>query len=272
VWEKSDIDLFLVTQEQEARGHGKGEHTRSFTLVEHGVNIHAYPTPRSRFTRMMQGALQGSFVHSLMNKGRVVFTRDETLRDLFEEHLRLGARDREIQLLQAGAHVLPALAKAEKWLHVKHDPLYSFLWVMKLVDGLATVETLLNAEVPTREVIHQALRHNPEFFHAIYTDLIQGPKSEVAVGAALDRVNGYLTERIPMLFGPILALLAEVQGPRSTTELNHHFANQMNLEFLDSAYEWLAEQEVITRVSMPVRITEKSRVEFDEAAYYYQPD
>ena len=69
-----------------------------------------------------------------------------------------------------------------------------------------------------------------------------------------------------------LAVLAEADGPRSTTELNHHFSNQMNLSHLDHVYEWLADLEVILRVSMPVRITEKSRVEFDEAAYYYQPE
>lgn len=272
VWERSDIDLFLVTQEQESSRYGKGQALRDLCLVEHGVTIHAYPMPRSRFTKVMQGALQGSFLHSTMNKGRVVFTRDETLRELFEERLRVGARDREVQLLNSASHVVPSLAKAEKWLCAKHDPSYSFVWILHAVQSLAAVETLLNAEVPTREVIHQALKFNPELFHALYTDLVNGPKTEATVGTAIDRINEYLKARIPLLFGPILGFLAEADGPRSTTELNHHFSNQMNLSHLDSAYEWLADMDVITRVSMPVRITERSRVEFDEAAFYYQPE
>jgi uncharacterized protein len=265
VWEKSDIDLFIVTEETRQK---RGE----FCLVEDGINIHAYPVPRGEFRRLIEGSLQSSFLHSTLNKGKLVFTRDETLRDLFEASDRLGARDREIRLLQAASCVLPALAKAEKWLHAKGDVDYSFFWIMKCLDGLATVETLLAGELTGREVIHQALRHNPEFFGAVYTDLIRGPRTEAAVREALERIQGYLRERIPLLFKPILDHLAASGGVRSATELDHHFKNQMNLEGLASAYEWLADEEVIRKLAAPVRLTEKSRVDVDEAAYYYEGD
>ena len=263
VWEKSDIDLFVITQETRVKA-------RELCLVEDGINIHAYPVPRSEFKRTVEGSLQSSFIHSTLNKGKLVFTRDETIRDLFEQSERLGARDREARLLQAAAWVPPALAKAEKWLHVRGDVDYCFFWIMKCLDGLATVETLLAGESTGREVIHQALRHNPQFFGAVYTDLIHGPKTEAAMREALERINGYLRERIPLLFRPILEYLAGSGGVRSTTELNHHFKSQMNLECLEPAYEWLADEEVIRKLSAPVRLTEKSRTTVDEAAYYYE--
>ena len=263
VWEKSDIDLLLVTQEVKRKPGG-------LSLVEDGVNIHTILQTRSEFRKILEGSIQSSFMHSLLSKGRMLFSHDETLADLFEARLHLGARDRQIQLLRWGAGVLPAVAKAEKWLHVRGDAHYAFLWIMKAVEGLAAIEVLLHGEIVEREVVQQALRHNPAFFGAIYTELMDGPKSSQTVGAALEAIAAYLRGHAAALFGPVLEHLAEADGVRSTTELNHYFSNQMGIEGLDSAYEWLADVDVIAKVGTPVRLTEKSRVDVQEAAYYYE--
>jgi hypothetical protein len=263
VWEKSDIDLFVITQEGKQKNIG-------LALVENGVNIHAMLTTRSEFKRTMEGAVQGTFMNSLLSKGKMLFTRDETLEELYDNRSRLGARDREIRLMGQATWALPSLAKAQKWFHVKRDMHYSFFWIMKLMDALAGVEAVWNGEVPGREVIHQALRFNPEFFGAVYTDLIQGPKTEAEIGKALTMIEGYLVDRAPVLFKPLFDHLAEAGGVRSVTELEHHFGNQMNLMGAEILCEWLADMGMIEKVSSPVRLTDKSRVDVDEAAYYYE--
>lgn len=63
VWEKSDIDLMLV-------GRDEKKIEKACCLVENGINIHAFITPRSKFKRMMEGALQSSFIHSSFSKSR----------------------------------------------------------------------------------------------------------------------------------------------------------------------------------------------------------
>jgi hypothetical protein len=262
VWEKSDIDLLLVTQEGRQKRAG-------LTLVERGVIIHAFLASRSEFRRILEGSIQSSFEHSLLTTGRLIYTHDETIAEIFEGRRTLGARDQEIQLLRRGTGILPALVKAEKWFHVKHDLNYSFFWIMRVIDGLAAIEVILNGEITGREVIQQALRYNPAFFHAVYTDLINGPKTEDTIGGALSAINGYLHERLAVIFKPLFDYLSEVEGVRSATELNHYFSNQMNLEGVDMACEWLADQEIIQKLSAPVRLTEKSRVDVEEAAYYY---
>ncbi len=235
VWEKSDIDLLLVREEGKQKSGG-------YSLVEAGINVHAIMTTRSEFRKMMEGSLQSSFMHSaVVMRGRLLFTEDETIRGFFENRDRLGARDREIQLLRAGASVLPALVKAEKWFHVKRDLDYSFLWIMRCLDGLAAIEVLTQGEITGREVIQ----------------------------AALQRIHRYVRERVADIFRPILDYLSEAQGVRSATELNHYFSNQMNLQGVDGVCEWLADEEIIQKLSSPLRLTEKSRVDVQEAAYYY---
>lgn len=264
VWDKSDIDLVLVTQEVRPKAEG-------LSLVEDGVPIHASLLTRGAFRKMLQAAIQSSFLHSLLSQGRMVYARDESLAEAFEQARgRLGAADRRIRLLEQGAGVLPGLAKAEKWLRVRGDVHYAFFWLMKIVDGLAGIEVLLAGEVTAREVVQQALRLNSPFFRAIYSDLIDGPKTPETVGAALQGVADYLRARTDLLFGPILEYLRAEEGVRSVTEINDHFQREMGMDGgVDAACEWLAAEGIIAQVGAPLRLTEKSRVDVQEAAYHY---
>lgn len=265
VWEKSDIDIMLV-------GRDEKNIEKGCYLVENGINIHAFIIPRSKFRRMIEGSLQSSFTHSSFVKSRLLFTKDETIRELYENKDHLGAKDREIQLLRASTGVLPYLMKAEKWFYVKRDLDYSFLWVMKLVDGLAQIETFLNKRIAGREVIQQAMQFNPSFFGAVYTDLINQKKTPKAIQTALTLINQYLEDRVDVLFKPLLDYLAEADGVRSATEIEDYFQKQMNLNGIATACEWLADKGILSKVSSPLRLTEKSRVEFEEAAFYYEHD
>lgn len=134
VWEKSDIDLLLITQEVKLL-------RASFCLVEDDINIHAFLKTRSEFKRMLEGATQSSFIHSLLMKGRI-------------------------------------------------------------------------------------------------------------------------------LFSPIFDFLSAAGGVRSATEINHHFSKQMNLADVDSLCEWLTDENFLQKLAAPLRLTEKSRVNVQEAAYY----
>jgi uncharacterized protein len=262
VWEKSDIDILLVGRSEKVR-------ERNYYLLEDGINIHAWLLSRSRFKEQIERALQSSFFHSYFSKSTLLFSTDETISEYYQNIQHLGARDRELQLLRAGTWVLPILAKAEKWLYIKNDPAYSFLWLMYMVNGLATVEVLLHSEITGREVVQQAMKHNPAFFCAIYFDLIAQPVDGAAVERALRLVNDYLDERLYTLFQPILDYLGAAGGPRSATELDRYFEKKVQSETLGAAYEWLADKGVVQKISTPLRLTEKSRVAVEEAAYYY---
>ena len=263
VWRKSDIDLVLVVQD------GAKKRVDTLSLVEDGVTVHAMVVPRSEFRRITQGSPQSGFLNSALSKGRVLYTRDPSIASMLADTGGLGDADRAAGLLNASVGVLGAVAKAEKWHLVRGDSRYAFFWIMKAVDGLAAVETLLHGEVPGREVLEQAMRHHPAFFTAVYSDLVDGPKTPAAIGAALAAIDGYLRDRAPDIFAPVFEHLDAAGGPRSSTDLNHHFQTHMNLEGLDPAYEWLAEQGFIDRAASPARLSEKSRADMQEAGYHY---
>ena len=263
VWDKSDIDLLLVQRE------GKGD-SRGYTLAENGVNIHAEVIPRSQLRRWQEAALQGSFDHSFFSRSTLLFCSDESVKTWYQNanlH-NIGARDRGLQLLIVVTGLLPTLRYAEKQFYVNRDFSYSFLSILRTVESLARIEVILNDEVPSREVIQPALEYNPYFFRITYSDLINREKDEAVIQNALDTIHAYLDEKL-FIFQPILDFLAEADGPRSTMELNGYFQKKIGANRLDAAYEWLARKEIIQQISTPVKLTLKSQVEMEEAAYYY---
>ena len=140
---------------------------------------------------------------------------------------------------------------------------------MQVVRDLASIQVLLHNEAPGREVVHQALNYNPTLFNAIYTDFVSQPKTRESVKRVLDLVNHDLEERTPDLFRPLLDYLEESSEVRKLSEINDYFRKKIQGGGLEAACEWLVGQEVIQKLSSPIYLTEKSRIEVEEPAYYY---
>src|SRR5438128_673625 len=108
VWAKSDIDLALVTIDD------KKVETSHLALSAGGVNVHAFLMPRAEFRKTVEGSIRSSFMHSLLAKGRLLYTHDESITDLCARLHEIGERDTQVQLLGAATSALPAIYKAPK--------------------------------------------------------------------------------------------------------------------------------------------------------------
>lgn len=265
VWEKSDIDLKLIVHEQKLkRGY--------MCFVENDIPINASIQTRNEFKRWLERAVQSSIEQSMLVRSTLLFTKDPSIEEYFEEIRYVGERDRQLHLLRLGCHMLGLLAKAEKWLYVKGDPTYSAFWIIRMADLLAQIEVVLHKDVPMRESIQQALRLNPDFFRAVYTEMIQGPVDEARVRAILQRIQTYLVDRTEMMYQPILAFLKEEADVRTVTELVERLGTVVHLDAgsMTSACDWLAEQGLVAKLEADTLATPKSRVVLNEPAYLYE--
>jgi hypothetical protein len=262
VWAKSDIDLVLITVDERKSEEG------GRSLYADGVNVHALLMPRATFRKVADGSTRNSFLHSFLAKGRLLYTHDATIGAVCERLAEVGARDTQVQLLGAGIQALGPIYKAHKWLLTRGDLDYTALWILYAATPLARIEVVGRRLIADREVIPQALRLNPELFGRIYTDLLNAKKTRKSVEAALAAVDAYIAERAPMLFGAVLEHLRDVGETRSCTEIDDHFARNMGVEGVSAACEYLADQGLIGKVSVPVRLTRTSTVQVQELAFY----
>jgi uncharacterized protein len=263
VWAKSDIDLALVTIDD------KKVESTSLSLYANGVNVHAFLLPRSEFRRAVEGSIRNSFMHSLLAKGRLLYTRDETIAGLCARLVDIGERDTQLQLLAAAIRALPPIDKAHKWFVTRGDLDYTALWILYAATPLARIEVVGARQLADREVILQAMKLNPALFQTIYGDLLNTKKTRKNVQAALDAIDNFLAQRASALFRPVIEHLREVGEARSSTEIEAYFKRNYNVEGVATACEYLADQGLIGKASTSVQLTKRSNVLVQEQAFVY---
>jgi hypothetical protein len=263
VWDKSDIDLFLITVDD------KRTESSGVALYANGVNVHALLMPRAQFRRIAEGSLRNSFMHSFLTKGRVLYAHDETISAMCARLKNIGERDTQIQLLLAGIQALGPVDKAHKWMITRGDLDYSALWILYAATPLARIEILNARRLADREVIPQAMQLNPAFFKIVYADLLNNKKTVKNVLAALDAIDNYLAKRAPALFGLVIDHLREVGDTRSASDLEAHFSRNFEVQGVTVACEYLSDRGLIHKVSSPIQLTRRSNISVQEMAFVY---
>ena len=263
VWAKSDIDLVLVTIDD------KKVEPADLALYADGVNVHAILVPRAEFRKTVEGSINQSFMHSFLAKGKLLYTHDQTIADLYDRLHAIGDRDTHVQLLRAATSALGPIDKAHKWFVTRGDLDYTALWILYAATPLAHVEVIGARLLADREVIPQALKLNPVFFKTVYVDLLNAKKTRASVQAALDAVDAYMSRRAATLFGLVIDHLREAGEARSRSEIEGHFTRHFDVSGVTVACEYLADQGLIAKASLPVRLTKKSNVEVQELAFFY---
>jgi predicted nucleotidyltransferase len=266
VWVRSDIDLVLITIDD------KKSNRSDVALYADGVNVHALLIPRAEFRKIAEGSVRGSFMHSFLAKGRLLYTHDDTIADLCTRLADCGERDKQLQLLRAATSALPALYKAHKWFVTRNDLDYTALWVLTAAIPLAKIEVIGAGLLADREVIPQAMQLNPGFFKTVYVDLLNTRKTRKNVQVALDTVDGYIADRAATLFGPVVDHLREVGEARSCTEIESYFQRNFDVTGVTTACEYLADRGTIGKASTPVQLTKKSNIRVQELAFFYTGD
>ena len=262
VWAKSDVDLVFVTiDDKKVEGGG-------VSLYANGINVHAMLLSRAEFRRIAEGAIRNSFMHSFLAKGRLLYTHDDSIADLCDKLADIGERDTQLQLFRAATNVLPVLNKAHKWFVTRGDLEYTALWILFAAAPLAQIEVFGARLLADREVIQQAMKLNPDFFKQIYSELLNKKKTQQSVRAALDAIDDYLATRARTLFAPLIEHLREVAETRACTEIEDHFARNFDVGHVTTACEYLAEQGIIGKASVSIRLTKRSNVDVQELAFF----
>ena len=218
---------------------------------------------------MVDGSVRNSFTHSFLTKGRVLYTHDPTIDALCATLSDIGQRDRQVQLLRAATHALPAIDKAHKWFVTRGDLNYTALWLLYAATPLAQVEVIAAGQLVDREVIPQAARLNPSFFQTIYSDLLNTAKTRGRVRAALEAVDAYVAARARTVFQAILDHLRDTGEARSCREIEDHFKRNFDVCGVTIACEYLADRGLIGKASTAARLTKKSNVDVQELAFFH---
>ena len=81
-----------------------------------------------------------------------------------------------------------------------------------------------------------------------------------------------MARRSPTLFRPVIDHLRDAGEARSCSEIESHFTRHFGVSGVTAACEYLADQGVIAKASLPVRLTKRSNLEVQELAFAHVDD
>jgi hypothetical protein len=232
-------------------------------FVEKDIIIEGEVVTRDRFRKGTNRMKDGSIFHSYFSMSKLLFSRDDTIMDMYEDIKNIGSRDVEDVLLLNYIFCKNLINKAYKALYVKEDPHFALNFMMSGIRRMANIEVFLNRTIPLRESTVQALEFNPEFFKTIFIDMIYTPvKSWDVIHDVLEKMENYLDDHLMMFAQPVIRLI-EKEEEITHYDLKTHF----NDIWLPLDMREFVERGIVRQIETPFRLTKKSSAEMVQSSY-----
>lgn len=259
LWEKSDIDMTLIIRDQQLKND-------NYCIIEDGITINVFIMQRSRFKRGMERNLGGSFSQSYFANGQMVYTKDESLSDYFEDIKKIGEDDIALSALFIAGELITDCDKAKKWLTVRKDPLYAQYFLLRAAETIAHMELCLQGKPTSRQAIQKAMLINPEIIGLCYQEAMSHLMSDTEIEAVLEKLDAYLVDKMEIFKKPVVEFMGDGEL-KTMTIITKHF--QKVGHFIIDIFDYLNEKGVIEKVSQTIRITPKSKMAVEEIGFIY---
>ncbi|MFX0050955.1 MAG: nucleotidyltransferase domain-containing protein [Candidatus Hodarchaeota archaeon] len=265
VWEKSDIDMVIVTNEERV--------LQDLIIIrESDVQINAYIISRNDYRRNQQRFLQGSIAHHMLSTSKLIHSSDRGISEFNRDMFSVAERDKELQILVRSEMLVGNIHKLKKTLYIEESLEKSFNWLILASQEIARILIFLEGKIPGRDILTQA---QEETTHEILDDIVNNVFkkgfSKENVEYALNLIEDFLIKNTKQFFRPLFDYLTEGIGERSHSELDLHFQKTTGFQGLTlvESITWLTDQGILMLGVKPKRITARSRVTVDETTIYY---
>lgn len=259
VWEKSDVDMTVVVRDQKMD-------RKSYCIIEDGITFNVTVVPRTMLKRHFESAIGGSIPQAYLAKGRIVYTKDDTLYDLLDDLKQLGSDDIALSAFTLSSALIDLHQKSEKWLKVKKDLLYAQYYLLKAAEVIAKMELVINGEIPIRESIQKVMEFNPELMKPFYEVPMSHLMTETEIEEGIKKIDAFLEGHLDIISKPVLDLLKD--GEMKTVSMIAAFYN-LEPSYIIEALDYLFEKGVIVKVSQTIRLTPKGKLAVEEIGYLY---
>lgn len=271
IWRREALRLWIIEADGVSRRlRSDGNDERIFRiLVEDGINIHAEVIQRSRFRQMVEGSSRTAFSCNFFAKRKLVYSKDQSIDNWFEQANTVAVKDKERELLMFSTWTIHTLRHARKLLDIKRDVELASFEVLNASQSIAYTEIIRSGEVWEQEVIYRAVELAPELFQIIYLDVLARRKNRSVLAAALEAMEEYLDQHYGEHLRPLLSYLQSQNRIVPLSEISDHFAwSQIYPHHLESACEWLEKKGKLDKLSTPFKLTSRSKEQVEEPAYY----
>jgi|GEM_PF-2279163 len=210
----------------------------------------------------------GLMRYSGFAKHEVLFSRDDQFVKQFNDVRQMRAQTFSAYLMEEVAHVLGHMSNIKRHLTLKQDVIYCQYLFITIAERLAKIEHLLRHLPIPDDVVVAAREFNPELIDTFSTQVFVKKWTIETCNLALQKLETYFISHIETLSKPILHLFKKYKKDIITGAdlyLNFEIPGWALLPLI----QFLCDKGDLTLVTVPVKLTRKSKVELEDIAIFY---
>ena len=272
IWFREGIHVWIIEADGVTkRLESDGNDERIWrTLCENDINIHAELIARSRFKMMVEGSSRTAFSCNFFAERTLVYCDDPSIEKWFDGANSVAVKDQSKDLMVSLVSLIEIVRHARRHLELKDDLQVTKQILMWAATNVACVEIVRHGEVYEDEVIYRGIELQPELFDEIYIKVLTKKPTKKSMLAVVETLESYIQNHWNSDLAPLLKYLKKQKRTVSLTEICNHFAHgQLYPWTLEAACEWLNEQGHLEKLSVPFKLTKKSRADVEEPAYSF---
>lgn len=240
VWEESDIDLFVIYDDDE---YSK---IRDIYSEISNVPVHTKLLNKEAFLKLYKKERDRGVIRNLLISSKLVYSKDEEILNIFNK-ARYSFRDTnddKWNLVYLGK-LLKDLGICRKYLE-NRGKVTSYEILIRAFDSFSKLLMNINGYTVTKDSLTMAVNLNAEFGKVI-NDLFNSEVTKENIEASIDYINKFLDENIMIASSALLNFLEEKDGFVSSYEIkNDETFNGFNIK-IENILKELAKREIVVK-------------------------
>ncbi|CDF58351.1 nucleotidyltransferase domain-containing protein [Thermobrachium celere] len=209
IWEKSDIDFFVITKEQ-----NKNE------LIQtrySNIKINIQYVSKDIFVEEYYNYLKGGTFHKAVFSGKILFCLDDELKRMLDEIKFYSDRERNIRNIEILAHLLNSVHYVNKYM-VTNKIETAFQWCVDLVKYYARLSMSVKGHMTDKDILSFAVNMDSSV-KEMFELLKDGGDLKERIVSILNIVEEFINNNIEVICVPIIEVLKTTQRPLSVQEI-----------------------------------------------------
>jgi len=259
-WVHSDIDIHVIVSDEKA---GWGE----VTLVQDEFIVNIDKFSREHYIRCIENRVGWGFLTaSIFANSKLLFSKDPIFYELYDDVKSLGKKEAKISLLKITCDLILPMEKAYKHISFTKNLHRALPYILNIAEGFALLILSSKGIRPKKFNISSASEYEPELFKSIYYDVVNNEMSEQIYMIAIDCAFAYFRKNQEKYFEFLIEYLKSENRAFTVTEIDKYFST--GIHGTSTICEWLVKENLLSRASSPLKLTDKSNITMSEAAYF----
>ncbi|WDC85789.1 nucleotidyltransferase domain-containing protein [Caloramator sp. mosi_1] len=209
IWEKSDIDFFVITKEQ-----NKNEIIQTRYA---NIKINIQYVSRDIFIEEYNNYLKGGTFHKAVFSGKILFCLDNELMMVLNEIKFYTDRERNIRNIEILSNLLNSIHYVNKYL-ITHKYETAYQWCVDLIKYYARLLMSVKGHMTDKDILSFAVNMDLSV-KDMFDELTEGGDIKQRVEKVLRMAEDFIEDNIEVLCTPIIEVLKTTQRPLSVQEI-----------------------------------------------------